>query len=77
MDTVTEERYFLCGPCLDVLSRILSAVQESEELVGELVSELRYSRCELLLSEVRTSAVGSRYEATTGKDIAGWKRLSV
>jgi hypothetical protein len=26
---------------------------------------------------VRTSAVGSRYEATTGKDIAGWKRLSV
>jgi hypothetical protein len=52
---------------------------------------LRFSRCELLLLEagsrgtgifrehgVRgTSAVGSHYQATTGEDTAGWKRLSV
>jgi hypothetical protein len=24
MDTATEERYFLCGPCLDVISRTIS-----------------------------------------------------
>jgi hypothetical protein len=42
----TEERCFLCGPCLDVVSRTigrfsavkLSAVQESKELVVELVN---------------------------------------
>jgi hypothetical protein len=32
MDTATDERCFLYGPCLDAIS---SAVQKSEELVGE------------------------------------------
>jgi hypothetical protein len=59
-------------------------VQGSEELVGELVRELQFSRCELLLLEagsrgtgivqeprVRgTSAFGSRYQATTGEETA-------
>jgi hypothetical protein len=49
---------FLCGLCLDVIRAIsecnavqLSEVQETEELVGELVRQLRFSRCELLLLE--------------------------
>jgi hypothetical protein len=56
-----------------------SAVKRSEELVGELVRELQFSPCELLLLETgswgtgmireprvkQTSAVGRRYQATT------------
>jgi hypothetical protein len=38
----TRERYFLCGPCLDVLNRTISgliAVQLSEVKWSELVGE--------------------------------------
>jgi hypothetical protein len=40
MDAATEERCFLCGPCLEVISRTsserqCSAAQGSEELVGD------------------------------------------
>jgi hypothetical protein len=31
---------------------------------------LHFSRCELLLLEVGTSAIGSYYQATTGEDTA-------
>jgi hypothetical protein len=41
MDTTTEERCFLCGPCLDVLRRteLVGRVQLSEE--SSLVSNQR------------------------------------
>jgi hypothetical protein len=63
-DTAAEVQCFLCDPCLDVISRTisecsavqcssvqLSELQEREELVGELIRELRFSCCELLLLE--------------------------
>jgi hypothetical protein len=51
MDTATEEQCFLCDPCLHILSRTIrvSAVQGNEDFIGELVRELRFSHCELLL----------------------------
>jgi hypothetical protein len=61
----------------------------TEELVCELVRELQFSRCELSLLEAGswgtgifreprgrgTSAIESRYRATTGEDTADWKYL--
>jgi hypothetical protein len=80
--TETEERCFLWGPLRDVIGRTISAVQGSGELVSDLVRELQFSRCELLLLEAGSSgtgtvreprvwrnfAVGRRYQATTGED---------
>jgi hypothetical protein len=64
-------------------------VQGSEELVGELVRELQFSRCEWLLLETGSrgkgivwesrvrgmSAVESRYQATTGENTAHWEDI--
>jgi hypothetical protein len=58
----------------------VSTVPGSEKLVGELVRELQFTRCMLLLLEASscgtgivreptirgTSVVGSRYQTTTG-----------
>jgi hypothetical protein len=43
INTATEDRCFLCGPCLNVKSRTTSESYGSEKLVGELVRELRFS----------------------------------
>jgi hypothetical protein len=45
MDIATEERCFLCGPYLDVTRGTISwsAVQGSEEYIGELARELQFS----------------------------------
>jgi hypothetical protein len=65
------------------------AVQESEELVCKLVREKQFRPCELLLLEVGSwgmgivreptergsSAVGSRYQATTSEDREDWEDL--
>jgi hypothetical protein len=64
MDTATEERCFLFGPCLDVICRVisefsavqLSEVKGSEELVDELEnlgSVLVSCSLEKLVSEAR------------------------
>jgi hypothetical protein len=90
VDTATDERCFLCGLCQDVICRAVGvSVVEWSELVGELVRGLlRFSPCELLLLEAGswgrgqfgntgrgTSAVGSRYQTTTGEDTADWEDL--
>jgi hypothetical protein len=54
MDIATEERCFLCDPYLDIISRPISgasAVQGSEEFVGELVREMQFSHFEPMLLE--------------------------
>jgi hypothetical protein len=56
---LARKRCYLRGQCLDVISRTvsecssvqLSEVQTSDEVVCELVRELRFSRRELLLLE--------------------------
>jgi hypothetical protein len=66
-----------------------SAVQRSEEMLSELVRELQFIRCDLLLLQVGssgtgivqkprvrgTSATGSRYRAMTSEDTADRKIL--
>jgi hypothetical protein len=71
-----------CAVRLDVTSRTVNAVQLSAVEWSEMVSsqwvrgQLQFDRCDPLLLEAEAS-VGSRYQATTGEDTAGWKRLSV
>jgi hypothetical protein len=97
-DAIIEELLelcFLCDPYRDTISSNISEgylVQYSAgkwRLVwrfGELVGEMQFSHCELLVLEagswgkgiVReprsgTSAVGSRYQSTTGEDTADWE----
>jgi hypothetical protein len=42
MDRATEERCFLCGPCLDIISRTIN-VYSGVELVGEQSADCRSS----------------------------------
>jgi hypothetical protein len=59
VDTTAEERCFLCGPCLDIISRTISGVSSAEfstversEMVSSQVRGLlQFGRCELLLLE--------------------------
>jgi hypothetical protein len=89
--TTTEERYVLCGPCQDVITRTVSEELGSQWsgliwLVSVSIRELlKFSCCELQLWEASswgtgtvrgTSALGSGYQKI-GEDTAGWEELSV
>jgi hypothetical protein len=79
--TATEEQCFLCGRCLNVVSRTISGANAVQ---GREVKSWSVSLLEALsggmgiVREPRvrgTSAVGSRYWTTTGEDTADWKDL--
>jgi hypothetical protein len=89
-ESTTPRLYDLTGSIQLVSAVQLSTVEWSELVSSQLVRGLlQFGRCELLLLEdgswgtgivreprVRgTSAVGSRYQATTGEDTADWEDL--
>jgi hypothetical protein len=92
-DIATGERYFLCGPCRDVISRTVKSVSrvKSVWLVSEWVRGLlRFSPCELLLWESGSWGTGTGREPRgkrisavrsryhkIGEDTADWVDISV
>jgi hypothetical protein len=71
LETATEERCFLCGPCRDVISRTGSESQlRVESGSNELV--VRQSPAGKNVSTEADDIVENRHQATTDEDTVGF-----